>query len=159
MLRACTPTPFQLYGEGGWEGGLKISEMYFRNVFAVDLFWSNLLLMFLPILDYGEGGGYFCCGSVPHYMPCTGLDFENYAKLYFDAKHLPGISGNWVVKSKLPPRSGRSLEAVEPHPQKGAIKFDFFKFTKGIEYGVVKFLVPFSKKVSVLANIGCCLIF
>ena len=26
------------------------------------------------------------------------------------------ISGNWVVKSKLPPRSGCSLEAVEPHP-------------------------------------------
>ena len=28
-----------------------------------------------------------------------------------------------MVKSKLPPRSGSSLEAVEPHPQKGAIKF------------------------------------
>ena len=31
-----------------------------------------------------------------------------------------------MVKSKLPPRSGRSLEAFEPHPQKGAIKFVFF---------------------------------
>ena len=27
-----------------------------------------------------------------------------------------GVSGNWIVKSKLPPRSGCSLEAVEPHP-------------------------------------------
>ena len=31
-------------------------------------------------------------------------------------KGVPGISGNLVVKSKLPPRSGSSLEAVEPHP-------------------------------------------
>ena len=30
-----------------------------------------------------------------------------------------------MVKSKLPPRSGSSLGAVEPHPQKGAIKFIF----------------------------------
>ena len=30
-----------------------------------------------------------------------------------------------MVKSKLPPRSGTSLEAVEPHPQKGAIKVFF----------------------------------
>ena len=29
---------------------------------------------------------------------------------------LPGISGNLVVKSKLPPWSDSSLEAVEPHP-------------------------------------------
>ena len=29
---------------------------------------------------------------------------------------VPGTSGNLVVKSKLPPRSGSSLEAVEPHP-------------------------------------------
>ena len=28
-----------------------------------------------------------------------------------------------MVKSKLNPPSGSSLEAVEPHPQKGAIKF------------------------------------
>ena len=31
-------------------------------------------------------------------------------------KLVPGISGNLVVKSKLPPRSGLSLEAVEPLP-------------------------------------------
>ena len=31
-------------------------------------------------------------------------------------KWVPGISGNLVVKSKLPPRSGCSLEVVEPHP-------------------------------------------
>ena len=29
---------------------------------------------------------------------------------------VPGTSGNLVVKSKLTPRSGSSLEAVEPHP-------------------------------------------
>ena len=33
------------------------------------------------------------------------------------------ISGNLVVKSKLPPRIGSSLETVEPHPWKGDIKF------------------------------------
>ena len=43
-------------------------------------------------------------------------------------KWVPEISGNLVVKSKLPPRSGSSLEAVEPHPQKGAIKFGCFFF-------------------------------
>ena len=31
-------------------------------------------------------------------------------------KWVPGISGNWMVKNKLPPRSGCSLETVEPHP-------------------------------------------
>ena len=31
-------------------------------------------------------------------------------------KWVPVISGNLVVKSKLPPRSGCSLDAVEPHP-------------------------------------------
>ena len=31
-------------------------------------------------------------------------------------KWVPEISGNLVVKSKLPPRSGSSFEAVEPHP-------------------------------------------
>ena len=32
---------------------------------------------------------------------------------------IPGLSGNLVVKSKLPPRSGFSVEAVEPIHQKG----------------------------------------
>ena len=31
-------------------------------------------------------------------------------------KEVPGICGNLVVKSKLPPRSGTSLEVVERHP-------------------------------------------
>ena len=31
-------------------------------------------------------------------------------------KWVPGISGKLVVKSKLTPQSGTSLEAVEPHP-------------------------------------------
>ena len=30
---------------------------------------------------------------------------------------------NLVIKSKVPPRSGSSLEAFELHPQKGVIKF------------------------------------
>ena len=36
-----------------------------------------------------------------------------------------------MVKSKLPPGSGSSLEAVEPHPLKGAIKFVFVFFGDG----------------------------
>ena len=44
-------------------------------------------------------------------------------------KWVPGISRNWVVKSKLPPRSGASLELVEFYPQEGAIKF-FFSFLR-----------------------------
>ena len=36
-----------------------------------------------------------------------------------------------AVKSKLPPRSGSCLEAVEAHPHKGAIKFlSFFTGNK-----------------------------
>ena len=46
------------------------------------------------------------------------------------SKWVIGISGNLVVKSKLPPRSGSSLEAIEPHPLKGAIKF--FNKTKNL---------------------------
>ena len=38
---------------------------------------------------------------------------------------VPGISGNLFAKSKLPSRSGFSLEAVEPHPEKGTIKLKF----------------------------------
>ena len=34
-------------------------------------------------------------------------------------KWVPAISGNLVVKSKLPPRSACCLEVVESHPQKG----------------------------------------
>ena len=43
--------------------------------------------------------------------------------VYFWEYRAPGISGNLVVKSKLPPWSDSSLEAVKPHPWKGAIKF------------------------------------
>ena len=46
------------------------------------------------------------------------------------SKWVIGISGNLVVKNKLPPRSGSSLEAIEPHPLKGAIKF--FNKTKNL---------------------------
>ena len=45
-------------------------------------------------------------------------------------KWAPEISGNLVVKSKLPPRSGSSLEAVEPHPWKEAINFFFIYANK-----------------------------
>ena len=38
----------------------------------------------------------------------------------------PGISGNLVVNSKLPPRSDFSLEAVAHHAWKGLIKFKVF---------------------------------
>ena len=38
-----------------------------------------------------------------------------------DKKWVPVISGNLMVKSKLPPWSGSSLGAVEPHPWKRAI--------------------------------------
>ena len=38
-------------------------------------------------------------------------------------KWISEISGNLVVKSKLPPGSGSNLYAVEPHPSEGAIKF------------------------------------
>ena len=40
-------------------------------------------------------------------------------------KWVPEISGNLVVKSKLPPRSGSSLEAVEPHPPDKVLKSFF----------------------------------
>ena len=36
--------------------------------------------------------------------------------LPWSIKWLAEISGNLVVKSKLPPRSGCSLETSEPHP-------------------------------------------
>ena len=48
--------------------------------------------------------------------------FHGFFWLYFPhfesliVKKVPGIYGNLVVKSKLHPRSGSSLEAVEPHP-------------------------------------------
>ena len=35
---------------------------------------------------------------------------------HFFKHRVPGIPGNLVVKSKVPPQSGSSLEAVEPHP-------------------------------------------
>ena len=39
-----------------------------------------------------------------------------------------------VVKSKMPPQSGSSLEAVEPEPQKEVIK-DFFWHTFSVSWG------------------------
>ena len=40
-------------------------------------------------------------------------------------KWVPRISGNWMVKSKLPPQSSCSLKTVESHPWKRDIKFVF----------------------------------
>ena len=53
-------------------------------------------------------------------------------------KWVPGISGNLVVKSQLPSWSGSSLEAVEPHPKKGAINFFFFLKGKSLRYCILK---------------------
>ena len=39
-----------------------------------------------------------------------------------------------MIKSKLPPQSGCSLEAVEPHPQKAAIKFFILSFVHYTKY-------------------------
>ena len=40
----------------------------------------------------------------------------NLSSFLTSLKWIPGISGNLGVKSKLPPWSGSSLEAVKPHP-------------------------------------------
>ena len=44
-----------------------------------------------------------------------------------DKKWVPAISGNLMVKCKLPPQSGSSLDEVEPHPWKRAISIFFIK--------------------------------
>ena len=44
---------------------------------------------------------------------------------------IPEISGNLVVKSKLPSQSGSSFEAVDLHPQKGAMGY-FLVITSAI---------------------------
>ena len=78
-------------------------------------------------------------------------------------KWVPGISGNLVVKSKLPPRSGSSLEAVEPHPWKGAIKFCFFiQFVFFTKTGFVKNstrVVKYRSWVVKSKQLNCILIF
>ena len=38
------------------------------------------------------------------------------SRLLKSTKEVPGISGNLMIKSKLPPLSGASLETVESHP-------------------------------------------
>ena len=49
---------------------------------------------------------------------------------------------DWSSNSKLPPRSGYSLEAVETHPQKGAIKllkktvFSIYSHTANLFVGI-----------------------
>ena len=64
--------------------------------------------------------------GIPCSKPLGGSKVDSAFHLSEVAK-FPGISKNLVVKSKLPPRSGCSLEAVETHPQKGTRKFKFFK--------------------------------
>ena len=44
-------------------------------------------------------------------------------------KWVPGVSGNLVVKSKLPPRSGFSLEEVEHYSIKRGHKAFFIQFS------------------------------
>ena len=58
---------------------------------------------------------------IDHMITYITYDYINYIwlhklhKLQIDYSS-PKITYRWMVKSKLPPRSGCSLEAVEPHP-------------------------------------------
>ena len=54
-----------------------------------------------------------------------------------------------MVKNKLPPRSGSSLEAVEPHQQKWAIKF-FLKKVKSVDFKMcmIAHLSKHTKKIN-----------
>ena len=54
-----------------------------------------------------------------HVYVITYMDFMAIVKPYHYQRRETGIPGNLEVKSKLPPRSGSTLEAVQPH---GAIK-------------------------------------
>ena len=64
-----------------------------------------------------------------------------------------------MVKSKLPPRSGCSLEAVEPHPEKGAIKlffvFFFINSSKEINNEDPKFKIGDIVRIAKYENIFC----
>ena len=62
-----------------------------------------------------------------------------------------------MVKSKLPPQSGPSLEAVEPHSEKGAIKYFFlcyqgteFKMTEKLQEKVIRLIKFMANNASVL---------
>ena len=61
-----------------------------------------------------DGCNYFSFWAI--FCPFTPLNNprnQNFEKM----KTMPGdVKSKLVVKSKLPPRSGSSLEAVEPHP-------------------------------------------
>ena len=53
---------------------------------------------------------------VPSPKPLGGSKVDSAFILLKSIKWVPEISGDLVVKNKLPPQSGSSLEAVEPHP-------------------------------------------
>ena len=69
------------------------------------------------------------CIFILLFLPIQGSRAENHwvaprlTQLFILPKSIrwvPEISENLVVKSKLPPQSGSSLETVEHHPSKGA---------------------------------------
>ena len=78
---------------------------------------------------------HFCIGKLPTYFQnrffekyICGSFWVSYSLIISLIKWVPGISGDSVVKSKQPPWNGSSLEAVEPHPWKGAIKLSFLSY-------------------------------
>ena len=73
--------------------------------------WSNVLVV--KVLDSQSRGPVAPRLTQPFILPRS-------------IKWVAGISRNLVVRSKLPPQSGPSLEAVEPHPWKRVIKFFCF---------------------------------
>ena len=66
---------------------------------------------------YWYVGGSFCYNYADDYSVAI-MQLETSAahmQLTVSAANM-WVAGNWMVKSKLPPRSGCSREAVEPHP-------------------------------------------
>ena len=73
-----------------------------------------------------------------------------------------------MVKSKLPPRDGSSLEAVEPHLYKGAMNLKLFFFKKKKKSLSIEFnnfsktgtgKIPFFKVVFIIFNLHFILLY
>ena len=84
----------------------------------------------------------FRCGTMIWLLPKRRLLNYTERKLYNHAKKKcveitnKWISGNLVVKSKLPPRFGTGLEEVESYPQKGTIKFFFMYYSYSVKFSI-----------------------
>ena len=91
------------------------NSWYEINKFNYSLKWSNDLV----VRHWIPNPGILC--SKPHSRFKVNPAFHPSEV----NKWVPGIFGNLMVKSKLSPRSGSTLEAVETHPWKGAIKVFF----------------------------------